>query len=95
MSHRNGNGATLVLLAVFDLKLGAYIDAPLGAPTRGVGERDFESEVNNPNSRFNKYPEDFELHEVGTFDLVTGVVTNAEPRPIVYGRAAAFKRKEA
>lgn len=84
----------LILLAVYDLKLGAYLGAPLGAPTRGVGERDFENAVNDPNSMFYRYPEDYELHEVGTMDVVTGVITNSEPRPVVYGRASDWKRKE-
>lgn len=92
MSHRFT--ASLILLAVYDLKLGAYLDAPLGCPTRGVGERDFENAVNDPKSRFFQYPEDYELHEIGVMDMVTGVIQCSEPRPVVYGRASQFKRKE-
>lgn len=86
--------ATLLLMCVYDLKLGAYLDAPLGAPTRGVAERDFQNAVNNPESRFYQYPDDYELHEIGSMDMVSGVIKCHEPRPIVYGRAADFKRKE-
>lgn len=86
--------AVLILLAVYDSKLGAYLGAPLGCPTRGVGERDFEAAVNDPKTPFYQYPDDFELHEIGTMDMATGEIECAKPRPVVYGRASQWKRKE-
>lgn len=82
----------LVLLAVFDVLAGAYVGAPIGAPTRGVGERSFVDEVNDPESKFFRHPDDYELHEVGTFSLADGKIVPAEPRPVVYGRARQFLR---
>lgn len=83
-----------ILLAVYDVVAGAYVGTPIGAPTRGVGERSFVDEVNRADSPWGKHPDDFELHEVGEFDLVTGVVKACEPRPVVYGRARQFLRAE-
>lgn len=80
----------MILLAVFDVLAGAYVGPPVGAPTRGVGERSFADQVNNPESQLNKHPDDFELHEVGSFSLVDGSLVPVEGRPIVYGRARQF-----
>lgn len=80
----------LVLLAVFDVVAGAYVGQPVGAPTRGVGERNFVDAVNDPKAPFMAHPDDYELHEVGSFDQVTGRIEAVEPRPVVYGRARAF-----
>lgn len=85
----------LILLAVFDVLAGAYVGSPIGAPTRGVGERSFTDEVNKSGSQFNSHPDDYELHEVGVFDVSTGVIVPSEPRPIVYGRARQFLRGDA
>lgn len=79
-----------ILLAVYDLKAGTYSGPPYGAPTRGVGERTFTELVRNPETLMHKYPEDFELHEVGEFDLATGLLKALEPRPNVYGRAVQY-----
>lgn len=80
----------LVLLAVYDVVAGAYNAPPIGAPTRGVGERSFSDEVNRPESAFGLHPDDYELHEVGSFDMVTGLVEPLLPRPNVYGRARNY-----
>lgn len=82
----------LVLLAVYDVLAGAYVGQPQGAPTRGVGERSFVDAVNDPKTPFHAHPDDYELHEVGSFSLETGRVTPVEPRPLVYGRARQFLR---
>lgn len=80
----------LILLAVFDVLAGAYVGPPIAAPTRGVGERSFVDAVNDPKGQFFAHPDDYELHEVGTFNMETGRVTCVEPRPVVYGRARSF-----
>lgn len=82
----------LVLLAVFDVLAGAYVGAPIGAPTRGVGERSFTDQVNNPESQFHAHPDDYELHEVGIFSMVDGTIVPTVPRPLCYGRARQFLR---
>lgn len=83
----------LILLAVFDVLAGAYVGAPIGAPTRGVGERSFTDEVNRPDSNIGQHPDDFELHEVGVFNVLTGEIVPTMPRPTVYGRARQFLRE--
>lgn len=80
----------LIMLAVFDVLAGAYVGPPVCAPTRGVGERSFVDQVNNPESTFYQHPDDYELHEVGSFRMDTGEVLGVEGRPIVYGRARQF-----
>lgn len=80
----------LILVAVYDVLAGAYTGAPMGCPTRGVAERSFVDEVNSGESPFGKHPDDFELHEVGVFDMLTGAIEPTEGRPLVYGRARNF-----
>lgn len=80
----------MILLAVFDVVVGAYVGTPIGAPTRGAGERSFVDAVNDPKSPFAAHPDDYELHELGSFDMSTGRLEAVEPRPVVYGRARAF-----
>lgn len=83
----------LILLAVFDVMAGAYVGTPQGCPTRGVGERAFADEVNRPDSQFGRHPDDYELHEVGSFNPMSGVLLPVQPRPIVYGRARQFLKE--
>lgn len=82
--------AKLILLAVFDVVAGAYLPGVTPAPTRGAGERSFVDAVNDPQSPFSKHPDDYELHELGVMDAMTGAIVPSEPRPVVYGRARQF-----
>lgn len=77
---------TLKMFSVRDLKAGLY-GQPFALANRAVAMRTFQSWVADPNSFFAKYPHDFELFEVGTFEQTTGLFT-ASPMPDYVGRAA-------
>lgn len=82
-----------IILAVWDVKAQAYTGDPIFAITRGTGERSFADACNDSASVLNKYPDDFELHELGSFDVMTGRIEPLEPRPTVYGKARSFIRE--
>lgn len=82
----------VVMLAIFDVMAGGYVGSPMCAPTRGVGERSFVDVVNDPQAPFIKHPDDYELHELGEWDQITGELFPVSGRPVVYGRARQFLR---
>ena len=43
--------------------------------TKGEATRAFMTTVNDPKSHLNKYPADFTLFEIGTYDETKGLVT--------------------
>lgn len=61
----------LALFSVRDLKAGTY-GQPFALANRQVAMRTFSTWVLNPESFFSKFPHDFELFEVGSFDQLTG-----------------------
>lgn len=85
-------GNALIMLVVWDVKAQAYIGQPLFAPTRGVGERSFSDACSQKGTPFNDHPDDYELHEVGSFNVMNGEVIGAQ-RPVVFGKARMFIRE--
>lgn len=63
----------LKMFSILDIKSDTF-SPPFCAPTIGVAARNFKELVNDPNSLPGKYPGDFKLVELGTFDDVTGVL---------------------
>lgn len=61
------------IYAVFDNKAEAFMQ-PFFADTPGLATRQFQTNVNNDQSIFNKYPNDFVLYEIGIFDDAKGAV---------------------
>lgn len=63
------------ICAVFDKKTGLY-DRPF--PVRHVGEavREWDIVRKNPETKFGKNPEDFDLMHIGTFHETKGTFTN-------------------
>lgn len=55
------------LFAVRDVK-GDSFSAPLCCPTRGIALRGFSDACATPGSDFNKYPEDYQLYEIGEYE---------------------------
>lgn len=82
----------LKLVSIYDAKAEVY-SAPIGFPTLGMAERSFVDEVNNPQSNYNKHPEDFTLFHVGDYDQTTGQTENRET-PYSLGVALVFKKTE-
>ena len=72
----------LYLFSVFDAKAAAF-NAPFTAPSFGVAERNFHTEVTNTDSFINKYPEDYSLFVIGEMDTDTGMLTSRPPEAIV------------
>lgn len=68
------------LFAVKDIKLGAYLKV-LEAENSLVLIRDIQAVVLDPNSQFCKYPEDFSLWEIGTFNEETGELHTDSKHP--------------
>lgn len=68
--------AKLVVVAVRDRAVDAFMN-PFVCPSLGMAVRSFHDEVNNAESPMAKHPEDYELHQLGTFDQETGEVVMA------------------
>lgn len=78
--------STLKIFSIRDLKAGQY-GQPFAFQNRGVAMRTFSNWCANPESFFSKFPSDFELFELGEFDLITGKYTEL-PTPDYVGRAS-------
>ncbi len=74
--------------AIFDSKAEAF-NSPFFRPTRGQAIREFTEVCNDSASSINKYPEDFTLFHIGSYDDSTGLFT-ALPTPISLGLALEF-----
>lgn len=65
----------IIIFSIFDKKAVAYL-SPFYFPQKGQALRAFEDSVNDPQSVFNKHPEDYALFELGTFDDMSGIITS-------------------
>lgn len=78
------------LYSVRDNKVNSY--SPVFPSTSSVqATRDFERACNDANTQLNRYPSDFDLFQVGTFDDQTGVVTPINPPIHVVSAASLIK----
>lgn len=68
----------LGLYAIMDRKLGSFA-RPFTMVNDAMAVRAFQSAKQDPASELSKYPEDFVLYAVGTFDDDTGAL--AQPTP--------------
>ncbi|WNK14438.1 MAG: nonstructural protein [Microvirus sp.] len=76
------------IYAVHDHQVDAY-SQPFYSPTDGSALRAFADHVNDPSSPANKHPEDYSLHQLGTWDDNAGEITGTKPRRI--GTAQEYK----
>lgn len=51
---------------------GEVFNSPFYKKTHGEAERDFKTLVNDDKSVVNKYPDDFDLYYLGTYEDVSG-----------------------
>lgn len=61
------------LYSVRDNKTAAY-HRPFCSEHKNLAVRSFRTAVNDAGTELNKYPEDFELFEVGEFEVETGML---------------------
>lgn len=64
------------IFAVRDTAVEAFL-APFYMPSKGAAIRAFGDTVNDPQSGFNKHPQDFSLYFLGDFDEQTGIIAPA------------------
>jgi len=73
------------IYSVLDKKAKVY-NNPQFLINDAVAERTFRTVVNDKESLVSKYPEDYALYRIGTFDPATGILTpEAYPVPIKDG----------
>lgn len=71
------------VFAIRDVKADGY-SALHVAPSVGVSVRNFSDVVNNRESSMNRYPEDFQLYELGEWDQTSGlIVCHSVPKYIM------------
>lgn len=62
-----------LICTVYDSAAAAFLD-PFFCNTQEEAIRMFRSTVMNPDHQFHKFPEDYTLFELGSFDVTTGKV---------------------
>lgn len=80
------------IFTVYDSAAGRYLE-PFFAPSVEFAMRGFREAVNRVDHQFNKFPEDYTLFSIGSFDPVAGVLNAEVPHSL--GVALTFiDRKE-
>lgn len=63
-----------MLLALRDVKVGRFL-APVAVLTPGEAERWYSEAIRSEGTMVGKYPNDFPLYQIGTYDDESGTVT--------------------
>lgn len=79
----------LHIYSVYDQKSEIWSN-PMFMRANGEAVRAFMDAVRNPDTMISKYPEDYTLFQIGTFDEVTGVLMPVD-NPVNLGNGIAFK----
>jgi len=69
----------LNILAIKDIKTGHFDQKPIPVIHSGEIIREFEDLKKNPETKFGKHPEDFNLYAIGTYDTETGELASVHP----------------
>lgn len=72
------------MCAVFDKKTGLY-DNPFTVRHVGEAIREWDVVRKNPETKFGKNPEDFDLMEIGVYDASKGLITSTTPKTLATG----------
>lgn len=72
--------------AVMDRAMTAY-HKPIFVPARAVARRMFSDIANQADHEIGQHPEDYELHELGEWDEITGEFSAAPPADRLIVRA--------
>lgn len=75
------------IFTVHDVVANRFLD-PFVAPTIEFAIREFRHSVNTDGHQLNRYPSDFVLYHIGTFDPENGRVNSSDPRSL--GVAISF-----
>lgn len=62
------------VFGVRDVKAESFVGNPIFARARGLAVRAFTDAVNDPTHEFGKYPQDYQLFELGEWDEQSGVL---------------------
>jgi len=81
-----------IIFAVFDTKAETY-SAPFTKLTKGLAIRDFTDAANNSDNMIGKYPHDYALFQIGTWDETCGKITT-EATPINIGLAIEYQEQD-
>ena len=81
----------MLVLSVYDAKAEAYLQ-PFYMKTKGEAIRAFMSVVNDGQSSFSKYPEDYTLFILGEWDEDKGVISQKNVKEPL-GTALEFKKE--
>ena len=81
------------LFTIFDRESKTY-DRPFAAPTARDAKQGFKNAINNKETNFGQFPEDYDLHELGSFDprsgklmTISGDVADQLPELICTGKS--------
>jgi len=81
------------LYAVHDAKAGAYLP-PFPLQTDGLAVRSFQEAVLNPQTQISKYPLDYSLFRIATYDDETSIIRSELPPELVINASQALKLAE-
>lgn len=79
------------MFTVYDSKVGAFL-MPFFMRSTPEAIRGWIDVVNDPSTKFNKYPEDYTLFEIGEYDEVNGTVTML-PAKVSHGVAIEYVKQ--
>lgn len=82
----------LKIFAIYDEKAESF-RFPFFQSTSGLAIRTFSDGANDPRSELSKYPYDFKLFELGTFQEDSALI-NTHPSPILMGVAIDYKKPD-
>lgn len=70
------------LIAVYDAKAEAF-GKPVAVNSHGVAIRSFGEAVNDPTTEYSKFPQDFTLFAIGSYNDTTGKIKTERPKELV------------
>lgn len=77
----------LMTFGIYDVKAEAF-EHFYDERTYGLAERMFTELIRNPETKFGKWPDDYELHQTGNRDYKTGEVEDVPNQLVISGKSA-------
>jgi hypothetical protein len=82
----------LKAFTIYDVKAESYMQ-PFWKNTTGLALREFQEAANNPDNMIGRYPTDYVIFEIGTFDDTTATMVQYEAK-VPLGSAHEFVTPE-